>query len=59
MPKKRAVVFVHGFLGSEESFDSFPTHLKSHLDVDTLVYPKYTTEGNYEKQVYKLMGSVI
>lgn len=54
--KSTAIVFVHGFLGSEDSFQQFPTHLSAQVDNTTcLVYPRYQTIGHYEIQVYKLM----
>jgi hypothetical protein len=53
------LVFIHGFMGSGESFLKFPADLsillnyKGH-DVETLTY-EYETKGNNQRQVQKLM----
>ncbi|KAI8812869.1 hypothetical protein BJ742DRAFT_792036 [Cladochytrium replicatum] len=57
------VVFVHGFLGSHESFGPFPDHLIHCLEeihgidrVETKVYPKYNTKGSNARQVKALLS---
>lgn len=51
MPADRILlVFIHGFLGSDESFLAFPRALSDRLShvvsVEVKVYPKYDTKGN-------------
>jgi pimeloyl-ACP methyl ester carboxylesterase len=53
-------VFVHGFLGSEESFESFPLDLESFMNnqscpCQSKIYPKYDTKGNNQRQVIALV----
>jgi triacylglycerol esterase/lipase EstA (alpha/beta hydrolase family) len=64
MPQKPIlIVFIHGFLGSAESFLEFPNHLKSFLtlkglDVEVLNF-EYETKGSNSRQVQKLMDFLI
>ncbi|KAJ3366080.1 hypothetical protein HDU91_002004 [Kappamyces sp. JEL0680] len=63
------LVFIHGFLGSHESFKDFPNDLKTHLEqsqegaalfaVDVLCYPAYETRGTNSRQVQKLMDWLV
>ncbi len=59
--KKVLLVFIHGFLGSDQSFQEFPVHLQSrltnelHLPVETIHYPKYDTRGDNRIQVKQLV----
>ncbi|KAJ3318201.1 hypothetical protein HDU76_000902, partial [Blyttiomyces sp. JEL0837] len=55
--------FIHGFLGSDESFESFPEHLISCLakthgidreDVEAKVFPRFDTKGNNSLAVKRL-----
>jgi esterase/lipase len=49
------VLFVHGFLGSTDSFASFPNDLVSECpDASFKIYPTYNTKGNITKQVHAL-----
>ncbi|KAI9364429.1 hypothetical protein DFJ73DRAFT_809378 [Zopfochytrium polystomum] len=61
--KRLLLVFVHGFLGSQESFESFPADVVDLLeissvvapgDVDFKVFPKFDTKGNNALAVKKL-----
>ncbi|KAJ3309199.1 hypothetical protein HDV04_006306 [Boothiomyces sp. JEL0838] len=63
--KKCLLVFIHGFMGSEDSFKEFPKHLIQLLERD---YGKseidsagftYDTKGNNQRQVQKLMDWLI
>jgi hypothetical protein len=54
------LVFVHGFMGSCESFQSFPQDLKAHLTssghpAEFKIYPTYDTSGSNQIQVQKFM----
>ncbi|KAL2912123.1 hypothetical protein HK105_208399 [Polyrhizophydium stewartii] len=63
--KKRClVVFIHGFLGSEDSFRHFPEHLAERLAqrhgldpgaVDAIAFPRYETKGSSQRIVRSLM----
>ncbi|KAI8906383.1 hypothetical protein EDD86DRAFT_210599, partial [Gorgonomyces haynaldii] len=58
MRKELLVVFVHGFMGSEESFQQFPKdlmHLLNDPGVECVRYPTYSTSGSFQLQVQKLM----
>ncbi|KAI8919671.1 hypothetical protein BC831DRAFT_380934, partial [Entophlyctis helioformis] len=66
------VVFVHGFLGSEDSFASFPQDLAEALaaatvdqpslpslpvgSVDVVAFPRYDTKGNNQRLVQSFMN---
>ncbi|KAI8827050.1 uncharacterized protein EV422DRAFT_23499 [Fimicolochytrium jonesii] len=64
--RKYLLVFIHGFLGSEESFFSFPTDLAALLhashpnlfypgDVEVRLFPRYDTRGHNARSVQKLI----
>lgn len=51
--RRLLLIYVHGFMGSEESFQNFPRHVhelltislsESHV-INTKVYPRYKTRG--------------
>jgi len=57
------LVFVHGFLGSDESFKSFPLHLITELEAKNLtasylVY-EYSTAGSNRQRVHELVFYLI
>lgn len=51
--RRLLLIYVHGFMGSEESFQNFPKHLHDLLTISlsdshviyTKVYPRYKTRG--------------
>lgn len=46
------LVFVHGFMGSKDSFHSFPADLKSQLKMPTnALFFEFTTTGEYQQKV--------
>ncbi|KAJ9073319.1 hypothetical protein DSO57_1017723 [Entomophthora muscae] len=52
-PVKMLLVFIHGFRGSDATFNEFPAHLTSSLStllpneqIDIVVYPKFETKGS-------------
>jgi hypothetical protein len=52
MPKTLLVVFIHGFKGGDDTFGTFPEHLRGLVSralpavkVTTAVYPKFETRG--------------
>lgn len=58
------IIFVHGFLGTHESFGSLPVDIKESLSKsgvksEFLVYPSYETKGNNQRQVQKLMDFIM
>ncbi|KNC98969.1 uncharacterized protein SPPG_05925 [Spizellomyces punctatus DAOM BR117] len=62
--RKVLLVFIHGFLGSEESFFGFPEHLVVALEkrhgfptgkIETKMFPRYDTRGHNGQSVRKLM----
>lgn len=62
--RKVLIVFIHGFLGSEESFFNFPEHLVEvlqtrhglpHDKVETRMFPRYDTRGHNARSVQKLI----
>ncbi|TPX31843.1 hypothetical protein SmJEL517_g04923 [Synchytrium microbalum] len=64
LPEKRyLLVWIHGFMGSDESFDSFPLDvLRSLRDsyglvgIEARVFPQFETHGDPEKAVVKLIN---
>lgn len=49
------VLFIHGFLGSTDSFHSFPNDLMSMFpNASVKIYPTYDTKGNITKQIHAL-----
>lgn len=58
--KDLLLVFIHGFLGSEDSFYDFPKDLQAQLSktlgqVESKAFPTYDTKGNNEKAVMNLV----
>ncbi|KAJ3146415.1 hypothetical protein HDU86_008520 [Geranomyces michiganensis] len=62
--KKILIVLIHGFLGSEESFFSFPASLLNDLHsrlgfpagrIETRMFPRYDTRGHNARSVQKLI----
>ncbi|KAI9372721.1 hypothetical protein BJX61DRAFT_426249 [Aspergillus egyptiacus] len=58
MKKTLLLVFIHGFKGGDDTFGSFPQHVRALLsrklpaiNVTTLVYPKYETRGSLQECV--------
>ncbi|KAL3456883.1 hypothetical protein BJX64DRAFT_29967 [Aspergillus heterothallicus] len=58
MKKTLLLVFIHGFKGGDDTFGTFPQHLKAVLSqklpavgVKALVYPKYETRGSLQETV--------
>ncbi|KAI8808388.1 hypothetical protein BJ742DRAFT_738937 [Cladochytrium replicatum] len=56
------LVFVHGFLGSDASFGSFPADLQSHLrtfhsidNIDVRIYPAFESKGDHSATVNELV----
>ncbi|RKP03231.1 hypothetical protein CXG81DRAFT_24117 [Caulochytrium protostelioides] len=63
-PDRTLLLFVHGFLGSEASFDAFPTDLLTHCTavlrlppaaLDAQVLPRFSTSGDYQNAVTQLL----
>ncbi|KAJ3178009.1 hypothetical protein HDU87_003786 [Geranomyces variabilis] len=63
-PKKILIVLIHGFLGSEESFFSFPSSLVDDMEsrlgyptgrIETRMFPRYDTRGHNARSVQKLI----
>ncbi|KAJ3153453.1 hypothetical protein HDU89_000478 [Geranomyces variabilis] len=63
-PKKILLVLIHGFLGSEESFFSFPGSLVDDMEsrlgyppgrIETRMFPRYDTRGHNARSVQKLI----
>lgn len=49
---KPLFIFVHGFLGDDSTFQSFPEHLNAYLpDIEIIRYPTFATRGLYKKSV--------
>jgi len=54
--RKLLLIFIHGFLGDETSFQSFPTHVHNSLStllapthaVHTKIYPRYRCKGKMD-----------
>ncbi|KAJ3276326.1 hypothetical protein HDV01_004949 [Terramyces sp. JEL0728] len=57
--KKCLIVFIHGFMGSEDSFKEFPAHLIQLLEEIESAGFTYDTKGNNQRQVQKLMDWLI
>ncbi|KAI9206181.1 uncharacterized protein BJ171DRAFT_499037 [Polychytrium aggregatum] len=67
--KKIVFVYIHGFLGDEKSFNTFPHDLVSYLShstsvdhdeiFDVKVYPKYDTKGSNPKAVSQLVDYLL
>ncbi|KAJ5987174.1 hypothetical protein N7451_011539 [Penicillium sp. IBT 35674x] len=58
MHKSLLLVFIHGFKGGDDTFGSFPNHLRvvvgkalPAVTVTTAVYPKYETKGDLKECV--------
>ncbi|KAL2828421.1 hypothetical protein BDW59DRAFT_49217 [Aspergillus cavernicola] len=58
MRKTLLLVFIHGFKGGDNTFDSFPQHVQalltrklSAINVATVVYPRYETRGSLQESV--------
>ncbi|RKP25672.1 hypothetical protein SYNPS1DRAFT_22411 [Syncephalis pseudoplumigaleata] len=56
--KQLLLVFVHGFRGDDTTFEGFPERLQQVLtnslagiDVETVVYPQYSTRGDFTQAV--------
>jgi hypothetical protein len=58
-----ALVFVHGFMGSQQSFQNFPLVLKKLLENQghklEVLYYEYDTKGNNQRQTQRLMDFLI
>ncbi|KAJ5773527.1 hypothetical protein N7457_008423 [Penicillium paradoxum] len=61
MRKTLLLVFIHGFKGGDDTFGTFPEHLRvlaskalPAVEVVTAVYPKYETKGDLKQCVAKL-----
>ncbi|KAI8835302.1 hypothetical protein BC829DRAFT_422060 [Chytridium lagenaria] len=66
LPPRRKILFVyiHGFLGSDESFESFPEHLMECLSqlhhlprdsMESIVFPRFDTKGSNQLKVRLLV----
>ncbi|KAI8590390.1 hypothetical protein BDZ88DRAFT_394772, partial [Geranomyces variabilis] len=50
-PPKTMLLFVHGFLGSESSFEDFPLDLAARVraagacDIEVRIFPRFDTKG--------------
>jgi hypothetical protein len=59
------LVFVHGFVGSQLSFQTFPQKLSKALSKalsecnSEVIHYEYDTQGNYQRQVQKLMDFLL
>ncbi|CAG8943169.1 unnamed protein product [Penicillium salamii] len=61
MRKTLLLVFIHGFKGGDDTFGTFPEHLRvlasralPAIEVVTAVYPKYETKGDLKECVARL-----
>ncbi|KAK4871195.1 hypothetical protein LT330_000432 [Penicillium expansum] len=61
MRKTLLLVFIHGFKGGDDTFGTFPEHLRvlasralPAVEVATAVYPKYETKGDLKECVARL-----
>ncbi|CAI7636458.1 unnamed protein product [Penicillium viridicatum] len=61
MGKTLLLVFIHGFKGGDDTFGTFPEHLRAlasralpAVEVATAVYPKYETKGDLKECVARL-----
>ncbi|KAJ5130677.1 uncharacterized protein N7515_006716 [Penicillium bovifimosum] len=61
MRKTLLLVFIHGFKGGDDTFGTFPEHLRvlasralPAIEVVTAVYPKYETKGDLKKCVARV-----
>ena len=59
MGKDLLIVYIHGFMGSEESFETFPSALEARLNrqisVQSLTFPTFDTKGSNAQAVMKLV----
>ena len=61
MRKTLLLVFIHGFKGTDETFEKFPEHLRTlisdalpNLNIAIAIYPRYDTRGDLRETVAKL-----
>lgn len=66
MRQKILILFVHGFLGSESSFESFPLDLlhslRSHYgiqDLEVRITPRFESKGNIDRAINSLYNWLI
>ncbi|KAJ3172534.1 hypothetical protein HDU88_005862 [Geranomyces variabilis] len=59
-PPKTMLLFVHGFLGSESSFEDFPLDLAARVrasgarDIEVRIFPRFDTKGDPTRAVNQL-----
>nr|KMM71655.1 hypothetical protein CPAG_07958 [Coccidioides posadasii RMSCC 3488] len=61
MKKTLLLVFIHGFKGGDDTFGTFPSHLRAitshalpNIDVVAVTYPKFETRGDLQDCVARL-----
>jgi hypothetical protein len=66
MESKTLILFVHGFLGSESSFDHFPLDLVHSIrntyqlqNIEARIFPFFSTKGNPDKSITLLYNWLV